>query len=417
MTWTPAEDGPPDAGPADGRAGTGADGRADGSTGTSGPDDPVRDGTGAGPEDPFPGADDVTATAVVTELDRPVAGLSRWIAGAHAVAAGSGRTLYLVTGESTRITYPLELLLAASPAARWVVRSASGRCRDGLSGQPVRWDGQRFAADGTAANGSSRTGSKGTGGTATGSGGTGSSGTGSDGSRSGARRADDGGYDAERAAPRLDGPGSVRLDITRLEPAAGTADIAATASAAAIALTGAVPTGWGAGEPVTEPWSPRDVTAFARDRAPRPASVVITAGSGARSTAGVLEAEPAASGVHTRVRLAVGAQRYPGPEFLASLDDLAAALAAEGAHAMLVGWQPGRADATREARTPPPGMPVALFAGHQIVAARGVEHARAAPAESTAIVGSGAQTGCWCRFGTERPHQALVDVMNHFRQW
>ena len=358
----------------------------------------------AGPQDLIPGADDVTAAAVLAGLDRPVIGLSRWIAGAHSVAARSGRTLYLVTGDGTRITYPLELLLTASPAARWIVGSASGTLGDGLSGHPVRWDGQRFAdaTDTRATDG-------------------GTDGNSADGHRAdghGTGGGNGNGYDGGTApAPLLDGPGSLRLEITRVDPATGAVEIGGTASAAITALTGAAPSGWGAGEPVSEPWSQRELTAFARGRAPRPTSVVITAGSEASPAVGVLEAEPVASGVHTRLRLALGAARAPGPGFLASLDALAETLADQGAHAMLVAWQPGRADATREARPPSPGVPVGLLAGHEIVSARGVEHARAAPAEATAIVGSGSRQACWCRFGTERPHQVLVEVMNHFRQW
>jgi hypothetical protein len=290
------------------------------------------------------------------------------------VAAQTGRTLYVVTGHGARVTYPLELLLVTSPAARWIVRSARGQFQDGLSGQPLRWDGQRFTA---------------------------------------AER------DAPPAAPpaQPDGQGSVRIDITRLHPAAGDVDIGGTASAAAAALTGADPAGWGTGEPVTEPWSSPELTAFARERAPRPTSVVVTAGAQARPAAGLLEAEPGAGGVLTRLRLAVGAASYPGPWLHAALDGLAGMLAAEDAHAMLASWQPGPADATREPGRQPPSVPVGLFAGREIVAVRGVKHAQAAPAETTAIVGSGARRACWCRFGTEAPHQALVDVMDHFRKW
>ena len=404
MTFKPAQGGAA-AGRTDGR-----DGRAYGGAGRP-----------AGPVDLIPGADDVTAAAVLAGLDRPVIGLSRWVAGAHAVAAGSGRTLYLVTGDGTRITYPLELLLTGSPAARWIVGSADGLLRDGLSGHPVHWDGQRFT--GTSSAGAGGTGTTAAGGTdgnsadgnsADGNSADGNSadGHGADGPGSDAG-AGSGGSDGE-TAPLLDGPGSVRLDITRVDPVTASAEIGGTASAAITALTGAAPSGWGAGEPVSEPWSPRQLTAFARDRAPLPTSVVVTAGSEA---AGLFEAEPVASGVHTRLRLALGAAGPPGPGFLASLDALAETLAAEDAHAMLVAWQPGRADATREAGPQQPGVPVGLFAGHEIVSARGVEHARAAPAEATAIVGSGSRQACWCRFGTERPHQVLVEVMNHFRQW
>lgn len=358
---------------------------------------PIVDDHAAGPDDPAPGADDVTGAAIVTEVGRPVAGLSRWIAGAHAVAAQTGRTLYVVTGDGTRITYPLELLVTGSRAARWIARPADshGYC-DGLSGRPVRWDGQRFAADG--------------------------GGTPAGGDPAGRDAARDAAMDyhagSARAVPppRLDGPGSVRVEITRLHPAAA-AEIGGTASAAAAALTGAEPAGWGTGEPATEPWSPQDLTAFARERAPRPTSVVITAGTHPRPAVGLLEAEPVSSGVLSRVRLAIGTDRYPGPQLLSALDGLAEALAAEDARAMLVAWQPGSADGARAPGQLPPSVPVGLFAGHEIVSARGVDHARAAPAETTAIVGSRSRKACWCRFGTAAPHQALVEVMNHFRKW
>jgi hypothetical protein len=344
--------------------------------------DPGNDGV-------FPGADDVTPAAVIAEVDRPVAGLSRWIAGAHAAAAATGRTLCLLTSSTTRITYPLELLLTGSGAARWIVRTDTGSYHDGLSGQRLRWDGQRFTAptdDETAMDDA-----------------------GGDG---------DAGTLAALPPRQLYGHGSLRVDITGIHPAAGPIEIGETVAVAATAVTGAGPAGWGAGEPVTEPWSPPDLTAFARDRAPRPTSVVVTAGTQAAPVAGTVQAEPAVDGVHVRVRLAFGTDRGPGPWSSADLDVLAQALAEGGqGRAMLAAWQPGRSDTTREAGRQPSGVPVGLFAGHEIVSARGVDHARAAPAEATVIVGSGSRSGCWCRFGTATPHQDLIEVMNHFRKW
>lgn len=348
---------------------------------------------GPGPADLFPGADDVTAEAVVTVVQRPVAGLSRRIAGAYAATAATGRILYIVTSAQTCITYPLELLLTASPAVQWIVPSpASPHCRDGMTGQPLHWDGNRYS-------------------TGTDPGPT------SHGPRHGPSHDPSGPATAPPAPPpQLAGPGSLRVDITRLQPAAETTDISETASAAATALTGTPPTGWGTGEPATEPWSPAELTAFARQRAPQPTSVVITAGTQAHPATGLLEAEPATVGVLIHLCLAVGTGNYPSHHLSAALDELAGTLAAQQARAMLVSWQPGHASTTRPPG-PQPVVPVALLAGHDIVAARGHQHASKAPAQTTTIIGTPASSACWCRFGTTAPRQELADVTNHFQKW
>lgn len=79
------------------------------------------------------------------EQSRPLVGLGTLLT--DALATAGGRQVALVTLISTRITYPLQATLSGGPH-RWVVRGAP--FVDGLTGAPVRWDGEAFVDDGPA---------------------------------------------------------------------------------------------------------------------------------------------------------------------------------------------------------------------------------------------------------------------------
>ena len=87
--------------------------------------------------------DTITSRAVVLVQNRAVVGLSPWLAQAAVDAVRDGLILQIVTPADSLVTYPLEAMLAQA-RGQWVVH-AGGRYRDGLTGLPFRWDGQRFA--------------------------------------------------------------------------------------------------------------------------------------------------------------------------------------------------------------------------------------------------------------------------------
>jgi hypothetical protein len=301
------------------------------------------------------GADRVTPEALVVEQERPVVALSAWLADAAAVAGRTGRVLQVLTPGTSRITYPLELLLAQ--AGRWVVRHGSG-FRDGLTGEPVRWTGERFAA----------------------------------------------------AGPRTPQPvaraagGGLEVSVVHAHRAAADLQLGAVATAVVAALTGGAPRGWGVAEPATQPWSARELTRHCRGRAPEPTAVVMV-GDGAvgrmlvtRTEGGVVEelrlAGPAATGVRT-----------------AQVEALADALGGAVRRAV-VGVHPARADGLRVAGAALPALPFGLLVGAEAVGERGAEHAAAAPASTVRLVGGGA----WCRFdgGEVAPFEQLTAVLAHF---
>ncbi|MGH4014312.1 MAG: DUF6177 family protein [Pseudonocardiaceae bacterium] len=78
------------------------------------------------------------------------------------------------------------------------------------------------------------------------------------------------------------------------------------------------PAGWGLAEPVTQPWSPREITAHCRERAPTPTQVVVV-GPG---LVGQLHVERVDTGVLERIR-------FSGPRAGTVGQDVIDALAAE----------------------------------------------------------------------------------------
>lgn len=312
-----------------------------------------------------PACDRATPEAVVVEQDRTVVPLSTWVADAAVFASESDRVLQVLTPAHSRITYPLELLLG-DVGAQWVVREGRERFRDGLSGLRLRWSGGRFVTDVDAA--------------------------------------------PPVAAPPVaaePGSGDLEVQITTLHPASSALELGSTAVAAVRALTGAEPVGWGVAEPVTQPWSPREVTAHCRGRAPSPAQLVVV-GAG---VLGQLRADRVETGVLEQLRLSGPAASSVGR---AAVDDLVAELAGT-ARSVVVAAQPGRLDGLRAPAPTPPALPYGILIGHPVVAERGVDHARQAPG-AVGLVGRGTSQAAWCRLdsGPGRPYELLTAVLEHF---
>ena len=313
-----------------------------------------------------PAADRATAEALVVEQNRAVVPLSGWVADAAVAAVRSGRLLQVLTLPDSAITYPLELMLA-DVGGQWVVRDRTG-FRDGFTGAPLDWTGTRFAP--------------------------------SDGSL------------PEVAAVDLR-CGGLELQVTTLHPADDGLELGATAAAAIRALTGADPAGWGTAEPVTQPWSRRELTGVCRERAPDPTALVVVGGAGDRLALGRLFVARVNAGVLEELRLS-------GPSVTAvaeaELDVLAGVLAglAPAPRSMVVRVHPVRLAGLRPSLPAPPALPYALLVGPAQVVRRGTEHARLAPAADIRLVG-GTSPACWCRFPGEAAYAQLTAVLEHFR--
>lgn len=319
-----------------------------------------------------PAADRVTPDALVVEQDRGLVPLSTWVADAAVVAAGAGRLLQILTPSDSRITYPLELMLAEG-GAQWIVRNGTDGFRDGFTGVPMGWTGTRFTpVDGPV---------------------------------------------PEVDTARDPAAGSLEVQVSTLHPAtqereAAELELGATAVAVTRALIGADPIGWGTAEPATQPWSSREVTAFCRDRAPAPTSLVVVAGGPARRAVGRLQVRRVTTGVLEEVRMAGPAARAVGPD---AIDRLAQEVAAT-ARSMLVAVHPLRVDGARAAEPSPPAVPYGLLVGASVVGERGVEHARSVASPVRLLAAGPGAPACWCRLdgGPGAPFEQLSAVVEHF---
>ncbi|MCO1658383.1 DUF6177 family protein [Pseudonocardia humida] len=313
-----------------------------------------------------PAADRVTPEALVVEQSRAVVGLSTWLTDAAVTARESRRLLQVLTPPDSRITYPLELLFAAS-GGQWVVRDGSG-FRDGFLGVPVGWNGARFApVDGA----------------------------------------------VPEVEPMDPGRGSLEIQVTTLHPATAELQLGASTAAVTAVLTGAAPLGWGTAEPATQPWSTREVTEFCRDRAPDPTALVVVAGEPGRRAVGRLEVTPVTTGVLEEVRLAGPAAAAVAQD---SIDELVEDLAGS-ARSMIVAVHPTRSEGTRPSRVSPPAVPYGVLIGPTVLAERGVDHAREAPATSVRVLGRRSNDpACWCRLdgGPTTSFERLDAVLRHF---
>ncbi|MET8278702.1 DUF6177 family protein [Micromonospora sp. NPDC005174] len=306
--------------------------------------------------------DTITDRAVVLHQDRAVVGLAPWLAQAAVDAVRDGLLLQVVTPADGVITYPFETTLAQAQG-QWIVR-AGDQYRDGLTGLPLQWDGQRFARS-----------------------------------------------DAAQPADSLptDEPwtGGLEVQIVTVHPATEALRLGASAEAAVRALTGGDPAGWGVAEPVTEPWSRNELTAFCRTRAPAPTSLTIVGGERESTTLGVLTVERVDVGVREQLRLA-------GPPLsvvdATTIEGLAEKLAGT-ARSMIVSVHPGRSGGLRSSTPSMPALPWGILVGHQ---------ERPVESEQELVVGRalgrGARRAWWYRLdgGPGAPYETLGAVVRRY---
>lgn len=307
---------------------------------------------------PVPAADRVTAAALVVDTRRYTVGLTGRVAAVAARAAGSGRAFHLVTRSDAVLTVALDDLLRDS-GGTWV-RRVGPTFRDGRTGAPLTWAGDRFVGAGPAPS----------------------------------------------PAPSDPARGGVQVQlVTRHDGwvVPGEGMIGEGAERVAAALTGVAPTGWGVAEPAGQRWTVREVDRHCRGRAPDPTTVVVTGAD----VLGTLRVEATATGLVERVYVSgPAAGRVPS----GALDALAADLAGT-AHTLVVGVQPGVVAGRREPGPLPPAVPWGLLIGADLVAARGAGHALAAPARARMLGGA-----CWYRLtGADAdPLAVLAEVLAHF---
>lgn len=310
-----------------------------------------------------PAADRATPEALIVEQDRTVVPLSTWVADAAVEATATGRVLQVLTPAHSRITYPLELLLRDA-GGQWVVWEGRERFRDGLNGFQLRWSGVRFVTD----------------------------------------------LDARPPDPPDPQPGSgdLELQVSTLHEAAESLELGASTVAVFQALTGAEPAGFGVAEPVTQPWSPREVSAFCRDRSPMPTQLVVNGGG----LLGQLHVARVDTGVHERIRVSGPAA---GTVDQSVIERIAVTVAGY-ARSMVVAAHPGRSGGLRSNEPTMPALPYGILIGNPVIAKHGMAHAQATPGAKVAFLGPATRQACWCRLdaGPGQPFELLTAVLRHY---
>ncbi|NGO81370.1 hypothetical protein G6045_37780 [Streptomyces sp. YC504] len=178
------------------------------------------------------GAVDVlTDKAAVVIQDRPVVPMTAWLSTAVSAAAAAGIGLQIVTPPGARLTPAVRAALDGWPS-RWVVRDEACGYYDGLSGAVLAWQGGLFQPVP--------------------------------------------GEDGATPVPEVfkdvtdTGERQLTLQFRTVHPADDRLVLGGALEAVCQALRGGPPAGWGTAEPVNLPWSLRQLTDLAHERAPEP---------------------------------------------------------------------------------------------------------------------------------------------------
>ncbi|MFD9904961.1 DUF6177 family protein [Streptomyces sp. NPDC059063] len=291
------------------------------------------------PDGALPAVDVLTASTAVVLADRPVIALTAWLSEVLRATVSSGRALHIVTPPHARLSLPLRTALTGPPN-RWVVQDPDCGYYDGLSGAVLRWQDGTFAP-----------------------------------------ALDQHGEATVAAAFTPSGAATERqLTVSFRTHHAPDADLVVgrALETAWQHLTGAAPAGWGTAEPINLPWSPRQLTALARDRAPEP-SHLLAVGHPERPALATLRVSRTESGVAEDVTLSLGHSADEPPP-LHAVEPLAEALVAEhGLSTMLVTLRRARRDLTAPARFELPPVPVSFTLGAADIGTLGLDHARRPP--------------------------------------
>ncbi|MFI0781144.1 DUF6177 family protein [Streptomyces sp. NPDC021212] len=329
-----------------------------------------------------PAVDVLTDTAAVLFQDRPVLALSSWFGNALLSAAAEERRVQVVTPPHTLLTLPARLALA-EVEGRWVVREETGGYYDGLTGAVLRWQGDSFVP----VPGSSRE----TGGTGTAA--------------------------AFVPVPNPD-ERQLLLSVRTCHRADEHLLLGGALEAAWQHLTGAAaPAAWGTAEPAGLPWSRRNLTDFARERAPRPTRLVVV-GAPDRPAIAATNILRTTDGVEEDINLGVGYGKGEEPPFdaLAGLaDDLASH---HGLRSALVHVRTGRRDVNAPASFETPPIPLALALGAEEVRRTGVGVGKVPVPQPPRAIGARRSPGRYFSLGeADSPSNwaALRSLLGHLR--
>ncbi|MDT3396809.1 DUF6177 family protein [Streptomyces sp. B1866] len=291
-----------------------------------------------------PAVDVLTDKVAVVIQDRPVVAMTAWLSDAFRAVAQGRRGLQIVTSPGTVLSPAVRAALPGWPS-RWVVRDERAGYYDGLSGAVLRWQDGLFAPVETP----------------------------------GATADDPRTPVAESFQETADtGEQQLAVSFRTVHPADDRLVLGGALEAVWRELTGAPPAGWGTAEPANLPWSPRQVTDVAFDRAPEPTWLVVV-GDPARPGLATVRISRTTAGVEEDVTLAFGYGPDEEPP-LAALPRAAEALATRHRlQSMLVQLRRARRDLAVPPRFEGPGVPLAFVLGAEEVRRMPGDRARRTP--------------------------------------
>ncbi|WP_431771889.1 DUF6177 family protein [Streptomyces cucumeris] len=304
------------------------------------------DGVGVAPAPAAaqPAVDVLTDKVAVVIQDRPVIAMTAWLSDALRATARAELGLQIVTPPGARLSPAVRTSLGGWPS-RWVVQDEKEGYYDGLSGAVLRWQNGLFAPvapeDATPEDPDTPV------------------------------------ADAYRAFADT-GERQLAVTFRTVHPADDRLVLGGALESVWRELTGEPPAGWGTAEPANLPWSVRQLTDLAHDRAPEPTWLVVV-GSPDRPALATVRVSRTTGGVEEDVTLAFG---Y-GPDEEPPLEALprAAEILATRHHlqSMLLQLRKARRDLMVPPRFEGPGVPLAFVLGPEEVRELPGDRARRTP--------------------------------------
>jgi hypothetical protein len=292
-----------------------------------------------------PAVDVLTDKVAVVIQDRPVVAMTAWLADAFKAAANAQLGLQIVTPAGTRLSPAVRAALPGWPS-RWVVQDAEDGYYDGLSGAVLEWNNGLFVTV-----------------------------TSPDATPDDPRTPV-----AESFTRDVADTGERQLAISyrAVHPADDRLVLGGALEAVWREITGEPPAGWGTEEPANLPWSLRQLTDVAHERAPEPTWLVVV-GTPERPGLATVRITRTTGGVEEDVTLAFGYGPGEGvptdavpraAEILATRHDL---------QSMLVQIRRARRDLSVPPRFEGPGVPFAFVLGAEEVREMPGDRARRTP--------------------------------------
>ncbi|MGI5425823.1 DUF6177 family protein [Streptomyces sp. CA-179760] len=292
-----------------------------------------------------PAVDVLTDKVAVVIQDRPMVAMTAWLSDAFRAVANAGLGLQIVTPAGTRLSPAVRGSLPGWPS-RWVVQDEQDGYYDGLTGAVLRWSNGLFVT-----------------------------------------------VDSPEATPEdprtpiassfqqgTDDTGERQLAISfrAVHPADDRLVLGGAVEAVWQEVTGEPPAGWGTEEPANLPWSLRQLTDVAHERAPEPTWLVVV-GTPERPGLATVRITRTQAGVEEDVTMVFGygpGEQVPTDSVVAAAEALATR---HDLQSMLVQVRRARRDLSVPPRFEGPGVPYAFVLGAEEVREMPGDRARRTP--------------------------------------